>query len=78
MKTIALHSTEYLKAHASDERICLTTLSKKIGRIVEHITTGAIVILVVSLVTVACIKVGQSAVVSALYSDASTKVVHVP
>ena len=78
MKTIALHSTEYLKAHASDERNCLTTLSKKIGRIVEHITTGAVVILVVSLVTVACIKVGQSAVVSALYSDTSTKMVQVP
>ena len=78
MKTITLHSTEYLKAHASDEGICLTILSKKIGRIVEHITTGTVIILVVSLVTVACIKVGQAAVVNTLYCDASTKVVLVP
>ncbi|MHC5076754.1 MAG: hypothetical protein ACYTFM_10030 [Planctomycetota bacterium] len=78
MKTIALHSTEYLKAHASDERICLTTFSKKIGRIIDHITTSAVTILLVTLVTVACIKVGQSAVVGALYCDASTKVVLVP
>ena len=78
METITLHTNEYLRAHSSNEGISLPTLSKKIGKLLDHMTTGAVIMLVVSLVTVACIKVGQSAVVSALYCDASTKVVLFP
>lgn len=78
MKTIALHSTDYLKAHTSTQGICLTTLSKKIGKQLEHMVTGAVIILLVTVVTIACFKVGKSAVISSHYCDAITKVVFVP
>ena len=78
MKTIALHTTDYLRSDSSNERISLTTLSKKIGKLLDHMITGAVIILVVTVVTVACIKVGQAGIISALYCDVSTEVVFVP
>ena len=78
MKTIALHTTSYLRSDSSNERISLTTLSKKIGKLLDHMITGAVIILVVTVVTVACIKVGQSGIVCAHYCEASTKVVFAP
>jgi len=78
METITLHTNEYLRAHSSNEGISLATLSKKFGRVLEHMATGAVIMLVVSLVTVACIKVGQSGIVCAHYCEASTKMVFAP
>ena len=41
MKTITLHTTNYLKAHSSNEGISLTTLSEKIGKLLDqHDVTG--------------------------------------
>jgi len=78
MRTTTLHTNEYLKAHSTNEGICLTTLSRKIGKLLDHMMTGAVIILVVTVVTVACIKVGQAGIISALYCDVSTEVVFVP
>jgi len=78
METITLHTNEYLRAHSSNEGISLTTLSQKIGKLLDHMTTGAVIILVVTVVTVACIKVGASGMICAHYCDASTKVIFAP
>ena len=78
METITLHTNEYLRAHSSNEGISLPTLSKKIGKLLDHMTTGAVIILVVTVVTVACIKVGQSGMICAHYCEASTKVIFAP
>jgi len=74
METITLHTNEYLRAHSSNEGISLPTLSQKIGKLLDHMATGGVIILVVTLVTVACVKVGQSATVSAHYCGVTTKV----
>ena len=78
MRTTTLHTNEYLKAHSTNEGICLTTLSRKIGKLLDHMMTGAVIILVVTVVTVACIKVGQSGMICAHYCEASTKVIFAP
>ena len=78
MKTIALHTTEYHRAHSSDEGMWRTALSVKLGKLLNQMITGAVIILMVTVISVACIKVGKSGITSANYCDAITKVIFVP
>ena len=78
MKTLTLNTCDFVKAQSSEKEIWKGTLSKKIGKLFEHMMSVAVVLLMVTVIVVAFMKIEESGTINAQYCDATTKVVCAP
>ena len=84
MSTLSTHPMEYLRLHVHSEEVkrgllaSLRSLAKKVSAPVERAATIAVVLLVAALVIFSFMKIGESASVTANYTNAITEMVLPP
>jgi len=84
MSTLSIHPVEHLRLHAHSEEVwrglvaALESFAEKVSAPVERAATIAVVLLVAALVIFSFMKIGESASVSAGYTDAITAMVLPP
>jgi len=78
MKTLTINTYNDLKAQSFDKEIWETKLSEKIGKLLHHIMSVAVVLLMVAVFVVAFMKIGESGTINAQYCKVATKIVRAP
>lgn len=84
MSTLSIHAVEHLRLHVHYEEVrrgllaSLGSLAKKVSAPVERAAAIAVVLLVAALVIFSFMKIGESASVTANYTNAITEMVLPP
>jgi hypothetical protein len=84
MSTLSIHPGEYLRLHVHYKEVrtgllaSLRSLVQKVSAPVERAATIAVVLLVAALVIFSFMKIGESASVTASYTNAITEMVLPP